>query len=488
MKYNPIKINKNNAFSLVEVLISLVLISLIMVATAPIVTKRITEKTNEGVVYTYNSNNNTTKDNVCYITKSTNYSSANETYVSTKKCSEYQFKVPEGVHKVNITLVAGGGGGGGAAGGKTETKSISTDGVIISHIASNGFKPDILKEIIIKTLVAKGQSGKNVNTDCKTEESKCGGQGGSSSVAFMNFKIPQNYIRGFNFTGGLETPSNLNGKITLEANISPYVKIVTAANSSFNDDNKIEYGIQYSDGSYNPYCYLGSAMNSIAVSGSLQCGIEPPYIVDSIKGDYGRSESNQTTIYADSNGAIFAGGTGGIVSGASNYGSGGTGAYLNLVCADSSNHQCKVAEATASTAKLSTEGKGAYAAVDYTVEYPAGAGGGGAGGAAAKILALDVIPNETYIIRVGSGGKGGTGSVSSSNPKAGSDGTGGTSTAIYDEDDNLIYMVNGGTGGQGGQAYSSSLYAGQIGISGRIAPKIISGDANLISKIKLDTK
>ena len=118
MKYNKLQFNKKGAFSLVEVLISLVLISLVMVAMAPIITKKITEKTNNGIVYTYNPNNNAKENNLCYITNITNYSSNTESYTSTTKCSEYQFKVPDGVHKINLTLVAGGGGGGGAAGGK----------------------------------------------------------------------------------------------------------------------------------------------------------------------------------------------------------------------------------------------------------------------------------------------------------------------------------------------------------------------------------
>ena len=68
MIYNKTKLNKKSAFSLVEVLISLVLISLVMVAMAPVITKKISDKTNDGVVFTYNKENNTSEDNVCYIT------------------------------------------------------------------------------------------------------------------------------------------------------------------------------------------------------------------------------------------------------------------------------------------------------------------------------------------------------------------------------------------------------------------------------------
>ena len=47
MIYNKTKLNKKSAFSLVEVLISLVLISLVMVAMAPVITKKISDKTTE---------------------------------------------------------------------------------------------------------------------------------------------------------------------------------------------------------------------------------------------------------------------------------------------------------------------------------------------------------------------------------------------------------------------------------------------------------
>ena len=489
MKYNKLQFNKKGAFSLVEVLISLVLISLVMVATAPIITKKITEKTNNGIVYTYNPNNNAKENNLCYITNITNYSSNTESYTSTTKCSEYQFKVPDGVHKINVTLVAGGGGGGGAAGGKIQVNSISTQGPLVNHININGFQPDLLKEVLIKTLVAKGQTGGNKNESCKSEESKCGGRGGDSSMAIMNFKIPENYMRGFNFTSGLQTSTNLNGKLSIEANTNPYVKIITATNSTFNDSNKIQYGINYTSSGYNAYCDLGAARNTISSSGSSKCGIYPPFVQDSVKGEYGRGENDQKTIFADSSGAIFAGGQGGMIKGASTYGSGGTGGYLKLVCPDSPSHLCLVKNALEVSAdKSPTQGGGAYVAVDYTIEYPAGAGGGGAGGSSARIIGLDVIPNETYTIRVGSGGQGGTASVSSTAPKAGANGVGGTTSAIYDSNDNLIYMVTGGAGGEGGKVYAAGSYAGQIGKSGRFAPKIISGDANLISNIKLDNK
>ncbi len=487
---NTLKINKNKAFSLVEVLISLLLISLVMVAMAPVITKKTTEKTNEGIVYTYNPNNNTINNNVCYITNLSSYSSSTETYTSTRNCSEYQFKVPNGVHKINLTLVAGGGGGGGAAGGKTETKTFQTQGAAVSHTNTQGFKPDILKSITIKNLIAKGQNGKDVNSECNSGDTKCGGRGGNSSVSFLNFKIPEKYIRGFNFTNSLQTPSNLNGKLTIEATTNPYVKITTSETSSFIEANKTQYGIDYGDTSYSPYCNLGSESRiTFTPSGSPVCGIMPPYIIDSVQGDYGRGESGEKTIYTDSQGAIFAGGAGAMAKGSSTFGSGGMGAFLKLVCPNTpTNKECLVKNTTDSTYTQATEGNGAFVSVDYTVEYAGGTGGGGAGGSAARIIGLDVVPNKTYTIVVGKGGKGGTGGSTSNSPTAGANGTGGTTSAIYDESGNLLYMVNGGAGGQGGSVYDGSSYAGKMGYSGRFAPKIISGDKNLISNIKLDNK
>ena len=489
---NTLKINKNKAFSLVEVLISLLLISLVMVAMAPVITKKTTEKTNEGIVYTYNPNNNTINNNVCYITNLSSYSSSTETYTSTRNCSEYQFKVPNGVHKINLTLVAGGGGGGGAAGGKTETKTFQTQGAAVSHTNTQGFKPDILKSITIKNLIAKGQNGKDVNSECNSGDTKCGGRGGNSSVSFLNFKIPEKYIRGFNFTNSLQTPSNLNGKLTIEATTNPYVKITTSETSSFIEANKTQYGIDYGDTSYSPYCNLGSESRiTFTPSGSPVCGIMPPYIIDSVQGDYGRGESGEKTIYTDSQGAIFAGGAGAMAKGSSTFGSGGMGAFLKLVCPNTpTNKECLVKNTTDSTYTQATEGNGAFVSVDYTVEYAGGTGGGGAGGSAARIIGLDVVPNKTYTIVVGKGGKGGTGGSTSNSPTAGANGTGGTTSAIYDESGNLLYMVNGGAGGQGGKVWNSTSgnYAGENGVSGRNYKMLVTKNVNLFNSLSLDEK
>ena len=148
MIYNKIN-NKKPAFSLVEVLISLLLISVVMVALAPVITRKISDKTNEGVVFTYNEGNNAAEGDVCFSTDLTDYGNFTESYTSTTGCSEYVFTVPNGVHKVNLTLVAGGGGGGGAAGGtvlKKEYDSSNSDALELLYSRT--------KKVVVDYLIA----------------------------------------------------------------------------------------------------------------------------------------------------------------------------------------------------------------------------------------------------------------------------------------------------------------------------------------------
>ena len=491
MIYNKTKLNKKSAFSLVEVLISLVLISLVMVAMAPVITKKISDKTNDGVVFTYNKENNTSEDNVCYITNISNYGSSAESYVSTNECSEYQFKVPDGVHKINLTLVAGGGGGGGAAGGKIETKTLSTKAAEIQHAEANGFKPDILKEVKINTLVSKGQKGSSINSDCNGGSNYvCSGKGGDSSVAFVEFPLPSEYVRGINFSNTLSTTNLPKGIIKIAGGDNTTLQVENSKNGSFSGVNKVVYGVQKTDTEYKPYCIVGNTRYDMNATGSSVCGITSQFITDTIKGANGRSEDKEKKIsyFTFNSEMIFTGGTGASVGGGSSYGSGGTGAALKLTCKKTLGTCDKIKELSLTEEQAATEGKSAYVSAEYTVEYPGGTGGGGAGGTGVRIVGFDVIPQKTYTIRVGKGGLGGVGSFSSKNPENGQNGGGGVSSAIYDEDGNLIFMVNGGAGGEGGKIYNGTTYTGEIGASARIFPKILSGIDDLLSNIALDKK
>ncbi len=108
--------NKFKAFSMVEALIALLVLSLVLVLFAPIATKLFTKRNVDGVVYTYDTKISKEKnaDSKCFTTEFDNNGKIK--LVETDNCSQYKFTVPNGVTKINLTLVAGGGGGGGASG------------------------------------------------------------------------------------------------------------------------------------------------------------------------------------------------------------------------------------------------------------------------------------------------------------------------------------------------------------------------------------
>ena len=155
------------AFSLVEVLMTLLLIALIIISIAPIITKRTASRNIEGVVFTYKGNN-VTQDNKCFLTSTNNYGSSfnpasDIEFLTTKDCSEYEFRAPAGVKTVNLTLVAGGGGGGGAAGGTLQERTLSaapsTATPSITTSISNANRDEIRK-IKIDYLVGRGENGR----------------------------------------------------------------------------------------------------------------------------------------------------------------------------------------------------------------------------------------------------------------------------------------------------------------------------------------
>ena len=108
---------RRGGFSLAEVVITLLIISIILILAAPHITKKMVPQKTEGVVFTYDGSNTTVSDK-CFV-----YRNSSGGYISTHECSEYRFTVPDGVEKVNLTLVAGGGGGGGAGGGIINEKT-----------------------------------------------------------------------------------------------------------------------------------------------------------------------------------------------------------------------------------------------------------------------------------------------------------------------------------------------------------------------------
>ena len=147
-------LNKLKAFSLVEVLMTLLIMSLIIVALAPVITRKITLKSkDESVVFTYEGDIQADDDGLCYMSELDRYDADGQNRVSSTRCSEYTFTVPEGVNYINLTLVAGGGGGGGA-GGSFLTENTLTYTNTGTVEASVNF--DRIKDITIDFMSAKG--------------------------------------------------------------------------------------------------------------------------------------------------------------------------------------------------------------------------------------------------------------------------------------------------------------------------------------------
>ena len=497
-------IGKKFAFSLVEILMSVLIVSLVLVAMAPILTKKMTPKKNAGVVYTYKNDGSLTDTSRCLLTSVTYDGNFTETYTASTECTQYTFTVPSGVTRVNLTLAAGGGGGGGAAGGTVETKDLVTDN-------TSGSSPtfaystkttdtttipitasELIKNLKILYLSAKGEDGGDAGEHdgssviCGGGSGYvCGGKGGASSPAVYDFDIPESYIRGVDYTGSLDytSPNDLTYTVSNESNAG-----------YFNIGDTVKYGVT-SD--HYVYCAVSTANSGDPIYStsddsndfSTYCKIPGDKIKDSVEGEYGTYIKYDTTVHA---GDILTGGTGGknnLLSGGN--GMGGSGQY-NEVLYCNSGLECDAvstgtnAAAVYNTLSNDTEGKIGSTAVQFTFEHPGGTGGGGAAGSVVRIMNFAVTPDETYTVIVGKGGAGGAGSASSNNPSSGSNGMGGTSTAVYDSSGNLIYMVNGGAGGQGGSAWDGTAYTGESGLSGRNYALLMSSSANYFSNITFD--
>lgn len=100
-------------------------------------------------------------------------------------------------------------------------------------------------------------------------------------------------------------------------------------------------------------------------------------------------------------------------------------------------------------------------------ECSSGWWGGGGGGAGYLRAVVDVVPGETYIVRVGAGGGGGAGGDSSNSiGEAGADGT--PTRFEMDIAGTILASAGGGGGGGGGGAAAGSY--GAAGAGGSVAP------------------
>lgn len=461
---------KRGAFSLVEVLMTLLILSLVMVLMAPVITKKVLPKKTEGIVYTYKSDTKVTSGNFCYTTNITeNATTPTETYEVTNECSEYVFNPPQGVNYINLTLVAGGGGGGGAAGGLIQNTSNTT--------AATAYNPDKIKSIKINYLTANGEKGSAYNNNCYNTNAGtiCGGKGGSSSASVMNFDVPEDFFRE---QAGIE-PASGTSSITPNTSSADYSSIVLP---------KITYTVKTpsSTSTSEVSCTIGTETMSESDEGFTKCLIPSENIIPSKDGNYGHFLAGTDTFKENYNGKILQGGIGGSSGSLSgsygSYGAGGAGGNALISCNTSG---CSAAESSAPS-----DVNNKYVSYAYTLEHAGGPGGGGAGGSSVRIVGFPVSHDITYVIRVGKGGSGGNAGLTSSSPKGGENGAGGVSTSIWQRDkdgnDTLLYLVTGGAGGFGGKINNGSQNSGTIGISGRYFPHFISTSADNITNATFD--
>ena len=159
---------------------------------------------------------------------------------------------------------------------------------------------------------------------------------------------------------------------------------------------------------------------------------------------------------------VIGGGSGGSISSANGYngsvyGAGGGGATIVF---DSSNNVTK---------GIGGNGANGVAEITYDLVYSAAAGGGGGGGAYVELSDISVSSGNTYTIKVGNGGSGGSISTKGSD--------GGESEIVFDS---ITYTLSGGKGGQIGTSATSTTNVIQgIGGSGGIVSSNVSDTTNI---------
>ncbi len=488
---------KKEAFSLVEVMVAILILSMIMVAMTPVITRgKIKQRQSDGVIFTYGTSNSTKKNaRVCFSTDSNNYNSTNVSYNPSDRCSEYTFVVPEGVNEIDLTLVGGGGGGGGASGSAISNFNKEIKGANIENISVDF---DRLSELTINYLTSKGAEPQDIDPDTRREEycgdvcsgdylCVCGQEGGKSSAAISNFKITDILNLG-------SIPLN-----PLEIGDSGLLRTVvmdTTTNAAYIDlGGSIRYFINRPDNSRGAEIPVGCIINGteyLAMETNFDTLCRLPYenILPEVEGQPGiYLKKNEKTTSA----TILPGGKGGFNS--SPYGSFGSGANGNGTrtqcedlnsCTNNGYNGIKGYDSPSS----STPGD-AYASVSYTIETPGATGGGGSGGSVYRVTGFPVRAGETYTIRVGAGGEGGASGIKAigdSEPTDGENGGGGTSTAIYDEDGNVIFMVPGGLGGEGGSAPFAGAHLPSMPQGLGYTPVVYSSNRDLIITNNADSK
>lgn len=549
-KINKTIKSKYKAFSLVEVLLSILIVSIILVLSVPMLTKKNDlkeEKIKGGSIgFYYTKANNTAFP--CYVT--TLKSDGSKTIVkdTSGKCEAYEFTVPLNVHKIDLTLVAGGGGGGGAAGGTVYEKEL--------EFSSSGTLPSLsllhsrLKKIVINSLVTSGDAGQERDETTSAAATIKAGTGGNSGLGIMEYEVPSDYVKldyASDFASENVDTNKLNVSFINETYLTqlaeiqgekctektPILKICkkwepfsiynvkgeTGVGVAFESVGKTAMesgdtwaqltGSDSEDLSQRAAIYLSKKTDSgndyiqcfttdltrkeDNVGGKYQlkedsnaahvfdnegktigtdvfsssCKLTNKSFAPSVSG-YTSSINDSSTSFP--NGYTVYGGAGGRLAAFGNYGAGGKGEDAVLMC-NANNTSCKLPNNTtaaqpnnAGVVRIKSlnnqESTGnAYGKLTAYIDNPGGVGAGGTGGTAIKINDFSVVPGAKYTIVVGKGGTGGTagkeGTIKNGtykvHPTTGGNGTGGSCTAIYDENGNLVLMVAGGAGGFGGK-------------------------------------
>ena len=310
------------------------------------------------------------------------------------------------------------------------------------------------------------------------------GGGGGAGAYIKNYQIPNDVIS-----------SNIGGKIKLfsaaggsggssasssgssgsngTSGLASYVEVYAP------DGVTLVWGIRASGGNYGYRATSTAAGNGGAQTSANSCQLYENGAWKSInctgvgiKGTNGNkveSASSTNTATGGSGGGsmynsstVIGGGSGGSISSANGYngsvyGAGGGGATIVF---DSSNNVTK---------GIGGNGANGVAEITYDLVYSAAAGGGGGGGAYVELSDISVSSGNTYTIKVGNGGSGGSISTKGSD--------GGESEIVFDS---ITYTLSGGKGGQIGTSATSTTNVIQgIGGSGGIVSSNVSDTTNI---------
>lgn len=262
-----------------------------------------------------------------------------------------------------------------------------------------------------------------------------------------------------------------HGKFIIRTQDAPEnnTDIATAQCFDYETERKVEYWGWFPVGvkeENNNYTNIGDfKTNSAAMLAA--CNFTAKNFMDSnkITEDINKGKKMPDKIHT---GFLLNGGEGERIFRNNSYGAGGKGESVFLTCKDSNiDEACNSNQFKIGNSISAEDPKNRYGKATITMAHPAGVGGGGVGGTAVKINGLAVVPGEKYTVVVGAGGEGGlkgkTGTLENSHkeyiniPTEGNKGTGGSSTAIYNENGDLLFMVAGGVGGNGGKVNSGVL-------------------------------